>query len=88
MEPEAQGRGITFTLCHDLLNKAILHYKIEFVPFVFSTTVYDETGCSSAAPMQKVEHEFHGKITQKKLVMMGEKKSFKFGKHSMLGQGN
>ena len=39
VELEAQGRGITFTLCHALLNKDTLHHKIEFVPFVFSTTV-------------------------------------------------
>ena len=36
---EAQGRDSTFTFCHTLLKKAILHYKIEFVPFVSSTTV-------------------------------------------------
>ena len=35
--------------------------------------------------MQKVEHEFRGKITLKNLIMMGEKKTFKFGKYSMLG---
>ena len=38
--------------------------------------------------MQKVEHEFRGKITLKNLIMMGEKKSFKFGKYSMQGQEN
>ena len=27
---EAQGHGITFTLCHSLLKKAILHHKIVF----------------------------------------------------------
>ena len=27
---EAQGYGITFTLCHALLEKAILHHKIVF----------------------------------------------------------
>ena len=27
---EAQGHGITFTLCHTLLEKAILHHKIAF----------------------------------------------------------
>ena len=37
--------------------------------------------------MQKVEHEFRGKITLKNLIMMGEKKTFKFGKYSMLAAG-
>ena len=35
---EVQGNGITFTLCHVLLKKAILHHKIVFFWFVFSTT--------------------------------------------------
>ena len=39
VELEAQGRGITFNFLHFPLKKAILHHKIEFVPFVFSTTV-------------------------------------------------
>ena len=36
---ETQGHGITFTLCHALLKKGILHHKIAFFRFVFSTTV-------------------------------------------------
>ena len=39
VELEDQGRDNTFTLCHALLKKAILHHKIEFVPFVFPTTL-------------------------------------------------
>ena len=30
LDIEAQGHGITFTLCHALLEKAILHHKIAF----------------------------------------------------------
>ena len=39
VELEAQGRDITFTFCHALLKKAILHYKIEFGQILLHRTV-------------------------------------------------
>ena len=39
MEPGAQGRGITFTLCHALLKKAILHHTERLVKTELATTV-------------------------------------------------
>ena len=39
VELEAQGRDSTFTICHTLLKKAILHYKRALASFVLSTTV-------------------------------------------------
>ena len=44
MEPEAQGRGSTFTLCHALLKKAILHHTEAGVRFSLSICVC--IGCS------------------------------------------
>ena len=36
---EAQGRDSTFTFCHALLKKAILHHKMALGPFVLHRTV-------------------------------------------------
>ena len=36
---QAQGRDSTFTICHALVKRAILHYKKAYGRFVFSTTV-------------------------------------------------
>ena len=41
VELEAQGRDSTFTICHALWKKAILHYKRARASFVLSTTVYN-----------------------------------------------
>ena len=40
VELEAQGCDSTFTICHTLLKKAILHYKRALASFVLSTTVF------------------------------------------------
>ena len=38
---EAQGRGRSFTFCHDHLKKAILHHKRARVRFHLNTAVCD-----------------------------------------------
>ena len=40
VELEAQGRDSTFTICHTLVKRAILHYIKACGRFVFSTTVH------------------------------------------------
>ena len=42
-ELEAQGHDSTFTFCHALLKKAILHHKMALGPFVLHRTVYADT---------------------------------------------
>ena len=39
VELEAKGRDSTFTFCHALLKKTILHYKIEFGQRLLHMTV-------------------------------------------------